>query len=154
MSHLILALCPTLLDKIDDMNNLLYCHKDNLHNLDLNNHLHYQGNLIHFNLKLHQLNLDKIMVEDLDWIHQWHRSMNLLDLLNAFDFNANDLTSRRPRSLDQFDDFEINILNLMAEMMHNQMVLRKAMCKPLTSPELNVNTFLTDGTVVMMASST
>ena len=98
MSHLILALCPTLLDKIDDMNNLLYCHQDNLHNLDLNNHLHYQGNLFYFNLMLHQLNLDKIMVEDLDWIHQWHRSMNLLDLLIAFDFNANDLTSRRPRS--------------------------------------------------------
>ena len=80
--------------------------------------------------------------------------MNLLDLLNVFDFNANDLTSRRPRSLDQFDDFEINILNLMAEMMHNQMILRKAMCKPLISPELNLNTFLTDGTVVMMGSST
>lgn len=153
-NHLILALRPTLLDVIHALFNLIYYHIKIHINLDTKPYFQYDGNLIHHYQEQHQLLRSNLLVMDLNLILQWHHSMSLLVQQIDFDFSANDLINKRLRSLDPFDVVEINTNDPMTKMILDLPVVQlRAMCKPSTSPELKVNIYLMDGTVVMMELS-
>ena len=120
----------------------------------LKHYFQYDGNLIHHYQEQHQLLRGNLLVMDLNLILQWHHSMSLLVQQIDFDFSANDLINKRLRSLDPFDVVEINSNDPMTKMILDlPLVQLRAMCKPSTSPELKVNIYLMDGTVVMMEFS-
>lgn len=168
MNHLILALCTTHLDVILELANLIYYNLNLHNNLDFKNLLHYHGNLIHYNLKQPQHNLVKHLEVIFNLILRWLRSTNMLALMIAFDFNANDLTNKKLRSSALFDVIEIYIndlinviyinilieINLIEINLELEMDLQRTMCNPLTSLEPNVIIYLMDGIAVMKVSST